>query len=247
MEIQEHKKGVMQAVSICITFIFLLPNLYSQKEQELIGTFKQDDQKSIISEVGTYYNFQQDGTFSKVNISHLNTETKIKGTYNLDSNKLLLYYNSSDTINNSFYKLQRKDTINFRNEKPFLSTSLSIYDQASKEPIPGANLSLYGKDNTLLMGFISDKDGRFPHLSINSKIFSKFIFSYLGYPQFTLKTDSIYNFSSEIMIFLNKNSSAKEYKVATAPMIYSINIISKNRIVLYNGENEKLILEKVSP
>lgn len=121
---------------------------------------------------------------------------------------------------------------------------IRVFNSEGK-PQPGVHLVLQNKDKKPVMAFASDSTGNFPNLNIFDEYITNLEFSFLGHQEAYLKTDSLFNYRTDIEVRLN--DSSREYENIEKTITYHIKNRTQERMELVSNKgNEKyrLILIK---
>ncbi|WP_108423949.1 hypothetical protein [Flagellimonas amoyensis] len=211
MEIQNHKRAIMQGARVLILFqiVCLLSINSCAAQQKLSGSFKRVDPTIASKEISVEYRFSPNGEFEQITNLHLGSKEFSKGRFFIKNDTLTLNfvpYDTSDTSNMAFQKTKIQVPPIFKETESSLIAKIVVLGEDMK-PIKGANLLMQDKEGKQLMVFISDGTGEFPTLNIQSDLFHKIIVSSLGQQEVEIPTASLFGFDSHIEIIMKSTDS----------------------------------------
>lgn len=203
----------------------------------ILISYKTSAQKKI---EGTYVirsqtgNFSKSITFSKTGIfkydhsGHLGTEEYGVGTYILDRKKLILNYNLTKPLEQSFFESKI-----WANDQEKVELKVSVSDLEGK-PIQGANIHILGDKS----GLVADKSGNARLILNKENHEADLIISYVGYDQIKIPFKKNYNFQFTVRLKKQIEGSA------SIPILNQIDTLNvkksgKNKIIIVNKDNHE--------
>jgi len=214
--------------------------------QIIIGSYKVEDNIMTIADVGRTFDFENDGTFYETIYEHLGKRTISGGKYSLNGDKLILNYNKlSDQLPNPM-NIVKSEKLKSSSDSSFnpLFTKIKVFNSNGNLQT-GVNLVLLNKEKKPVLAFASDSKGNFPDLSLYDKYITDFQLSFIGHKEVLIKTDSLFNYRTNIEIKLN--DSSLQYENMKKSITYFISKLTEEKLELISnmGENEhKIILIK---
>ena len=214
--------------------------------QIIIGSYKVEDNAMTIADTGRTFDFENDGTFYETIYEHLGKRTISGGNYILKGDNLILnYHKLSNPLPNPM-NIVNSEKLKMSSDSSFnpLFTEIKVFN-SNGNPQTGVNLVLLNNDKKPVLAFSSDSIGNFPYLSLYDKYITDFQLSFIGHKEVSIKTDSLFNYRTNIEIKLN--DSSLQYENTEKTITYFISKLTQEKLELVSnkGENEhKIILIK---
>ena len=229
---------------IFITFLIIS---ISTNAQKIEGIYRVDDINLIVADIGMTFSFEQDGTFRKTLYEHLGKKTISGGNYELVGDTLKLNYIRLKATPPNPINILKRERLKSSSDTSFNSMFSNIKVCNSEgEPQPGVILVLQNKKKKPVMAFMSDSAGKFPNLSLYDNYVTDLQFSFLGHQEAYLKTDSLFNFQTDIEVRLN--DSSLQYENTEQSFSYLIKKPSQEKIELIplkGDDKDKLTMIKI--
>lgn len=192
----------MQDANKLIILYFFLFSCFVSMSQEITGIYQLVDQSLVVADAGVTYNFKSNGTFEKSTHEHLEKKYIFGGEYSLRGDTLILKYENIGANPLSEAKLNTKEKLN---TSEILNSEIRVFNSKG-DPLPGVNLLMQNKEKALVMGFSSDKEGKFPSISIHDNYIQYFTLSFLALKEISINTDSLFGYKTNIEIYLRDST-----------------------------------------
>lgn len=210
-----------------ILIFFILISYETSAQKKIEGSYALP---SPTGDFSTSITFSKTGIFEYDHSGHLGTEEYGTGTYLLDRKKLILNYNLTKPLKQSFY--ESKFWINDKEE-----VELKIFvSDLEDNPIPGTNIAILADKN----GIIADKSGSATFILKKENREAELTVSFIGYDQIKIPFKQKYNYEYIVRLRKWKRGSAP------APIFDQIDTLQviqkrKNEIITLNKNNEEQI------
>ena len=224
--------------------VFILSAL-SMNAQIIIGSYKVEDRAMATAEIGRTFDFENNGTFYETIYEHLGKKTISGGKYILKGDNLILKYQKlSDPLPNPI-NIVKSEELNASSDSNFnpLFTKIKVFN-SNGNPQTGVHLVLLNNDKKPVLAFSSDSIGNFPYLSLYDKYITDFKVTFIGHKEVLIKTDSLFNYQTNIEIKLNDSSLQYENREKTITYFISKLTQEKIELVSNKGENEIILIKK---
>lgn len=212
--------------------------------QELLGTYKRTDGGKNFETGGDLITFNKDSSFEINEFTHTGSTIISQGKFQIKSDSLVLTYlgpfqeDYYDVVGSKPLKAPEKSEDHIYSDIQVLNSE--------GEPQRGVILVLQNKEKEIIMGFVSDADGKFPYLLIQDNYIQYLHFSWLGHREVSIPAIDLQGKNTQIVIPL-KNDEV-EYGNRSDTEVYLIkNINSKilDLLSIKSINTPKVVWEKI--
>ena len=238
------KIQIMKGSSLIYVIVVFLS--LSTSAQKIEGLYKVDDINLVIADIGQSFSFEKNETFRNTTHEHLEQKTISGGYYEVIGDTLKLHYTRIKPSPPDPVNILQKERLKLSDTSfhPAFS-NIKVYDSNGK-PQAGVHLILRNEEKKHIMAFASDSSGNFPSLNLYDEYIADLHFSFLGHEPAYLKTDSLFNYQTEIEVKLN--DSSLQYDNTEQSFSYLIKKASQEKIELIplkGDEKDKLTLIRI--
>lgn len=229
---------------LCIIIFFLS---LSTNAQKIEGLYKVDDVNLVIADIGQSFSFEKNGTFRNTIHEHLEQKTISGGYYKVIGDTLILHYTRIKPSPPNPVVILEKERLKPLSDASFNPAfyNIKVFDSKGNTQA-GVHLILRNEEKKHIMAFASDSSGNFPSLTLYDEYIEDLLFSFLGHEPAYIKTDSLFNYQTEIEVRLN--DSSLQYNHKEQSFSYFIKKPSQEKIELIpikGSEKDKLTLLKI--
>lgn len=211
---------------LTLIFLVILPHQISA-QKTIEGLYALP---SPTGDFSTSINFSKTGIFEYEHSGHLGTEEYGIGTYILERKKLILNYNLTKPLKESFYESKF-----WINDKEKVELKVNVFDLEGNT-IPGANIYILADKN----GVIADKSGYGNLVLKKENRKAELTISFVGYDEVRIPFNQKNNY--EYIVHLRKSKKGSSPR----PILNQVDTLQvlkkrKNEIITLNKNNQEQV------